>query len=126
MSDLDRLRQEYIDRERRFAQDDRYSLSNVAYRYMKTQLNRNIQALFGSHGGATLADHRVLEVGCGSGNILMDFRQLGVKEENLFGVDLLSNRLHQAHTSHPLFTLACSDGQRLPFPGQSFDLVMQF
>lgn len=56
----------------------------------------------------------------------MNFHQLGAKEENLFGVDLLPARLHQAHTNYPSLAFVCADGQNLPYLSASFDLVMQY
>lgn len=126
MSDLDRLRHEYAEREQRFVGDDRYSTSNVAYRFMKAQLQKHIMELLTRTHHADLASHRLLEIGCGNGNVLMDFHAFDVAYENLFGIDLLPLRLNQAHASYPLLSLTCSDGQYLPFPAHSFDVVMQF
>jgi ubiquinone/menaquinone biosynthesis C-methylase UbiE len=68
----------------------------------------------------------MLEVGCGNGNVLMDFHQFGIGNKNLFGVDLLPMRLQEAHESNPLLPLACADGQRLPYHARTFDIVIQF
>lgn len=125
MNDLDRLRLEYADRERRFAQDDRYSTSNAGYRFMKAQLNRKVQRLLGKER-TNISNHRILEVGCGNGNVLMDFHNLGANKENLFGIDLLPPRLQKAQLAFPLLKLANADGQSLPFPSHAFDLVVQF
>jgi ubiquinone/menaquinone biosynthesis C-methylase UbiE len=126
MNDLDRLRKEYAEREHRFAHDDRYSPSNAAYRFMKAQLNKDVQNLLRQYQCANISIYRILEVGCGNGNVLMDFHQLGAKEQNLFGVDLLPGRLQQAHTRYPTLAFICADGQDLPYPSASFDLVMQY
>ena len=126
MSDLDRLRKEYAERERRFEGDDRYSASNVAYRFMKSQLQARVMGLLMQAGRADLSTCRLLEVGCGNGNVLMDFRAYRAQERYLYCIDLLPARLHQAHASYPIFPLACCDGQRLPFPAQTFEVVMQF
>jgi ubiquinone/menaquinone biosynthesis C-methylase UbiE len=126
MNDLDRLRKEYADREHRFAHDDRYSPSNAAYRFMKAQLNKDVLNLLKQYKWANISIYRILEVGCGNGNVLMDFHGLGAKEKNLFGVDLLPVRLQQAHTNYPSLAFVCADGQELPYPSASFDLVMQY
>jgi SAM-dependent methyltransferase len=126
MSDLDRLRTEYARRERELAGDDRYSLSNPAHRFMKSQLQKHVAAMLARVGAADLAPLRLLEIGCGNGNVLADFQSLGAQPQNLFGIDLLPMRLDQAHTNHPLFPLTCADGQSMPFPAHSFDLILQF
>ncbi|SRR5258706_3362568 len=127
MNDLDRLRKEYEDRQRRFGGSDLYSLSNPAYRFLKSQLREDILKLLEWHCANVSWDSmHMLEVGCGNGNVLMDFHQFGVKQENLIGVDLLLRRLKQAHNEYPLLKLACADGQYLPYSTRTFDLVVQF
>jgi ubiquinone/menaquinone biosynthesis C-methylase UbiE len=126
MSDLKRLKDEYAAREQRFAESDLYSLSNPAHRFMKKQLQKNVLECLEQAGITNLDSLRVLEVGCGNGNVMVDFQQLGARVENLFGVDLLPARLQQAHERHPSFLLACADGQRLPHQARTFDLVVQF
>jgi SAM-dependent methyltransferase len=126
VTDLDRLRLEYADREQRLAHDNRYSTSNAAYRFMKIQLNKSVCALLRNHKRENLSNCRIIEVGCGNGNILMDFYQLGADEKNLYGVDLLPERLKQAQMDHPSFEFVCADGQDLPYLSASFDLVLQY
>ena len=126
MNDLDRLRKEYADREYRFAHNDRYAPSNAAYRFMRAQLNKDVLNLLRQYRWVNMSIYRILEVGCGNGNVLMNFHQLGAKEENLFGVDLLPARLHQAYTNYPSLAFVCADGQDLPYRSTSFDLVMQY
>ena len=126
MNDLDRLRNEYARREKELAGDDRYSSSNPSHRFMKSQLQKNIAALLSHTIRFDLSAARLLEVGCGNGNVLADFQSLSAQPRNLFGIDLLPLRLKQARASYPLFPLACADGQSLPFPARSFDLILQF
>ena len=112
--------------ERRFVNDDRYSLSNPAYRFMKVQLNKGVRELVDHYCEIDIAKSSVLELGCGNGNVLDDYYRLGFKAENLFGIDLLPMRLNQAYASHPSFRFACADGQNLPYASCSFNLTMQF
>lgn len=126
MSDLDRLRNEYARRDKEFAGDDRYSLSNPAHRFMKSQLQKNVAALLSHIGCSDLSAARLLEAGCGNGNVLADFQSLGTQPHHLFGIDLLPARLNQAHASYPFFPLVNADGQSMPFPARSFDLIIQF
>lgn len=126
MNDLDRLRNEYARREKQLAGDDRYSLSNPAHRFMKSQLTKNVAAMLARAGASNLASLRLLEVGCGNGNVLSDFQALGARESQLFGIDLLPARLNHAHASYPFFPLVNADGQSMPFPARSFDLAIQF
>jgi SAM-dependent methyltransferase len=69
---------------------------------------------------------RILEAGCGSGDWLCTFSRWGARPENLFGVDLLPQRIEKARQLCPHgITLECGSAAQMDFPGQSFDLVLQ-
>ncbi|NUM48781.1 MAG: class I SAM-dependent methyltransferase [Anaerolineales bacterium] len=42
------------------------------------------------------------------------------------GVDLMPDRVIEAHARLPHLPLVCADGQHLPYPDQTFDLVVQY
>jgi ubiquinone/menaquinone biosynthesis C-methylase UbiE len=126
VSDIDRLKEEYRDREHRFRNDDRYSPSNPAYQFMKSQLRMNILQMLQRHELPARKDICILEVGCGNGNILADLDQLDENHKRLFGIDLIFTRLQQARQDYSFANLVCSDGQRLPHPAEVFDVVCQF
>jgi SAM-dependent methyltransferase len=44
----------------------------------------------------------------------------------LYGTDLLSQRVEQAHTRLSHLPLTCADGQALPYRSNAFDLVLQY
>jgi SAM-dependent methyltransferase len=62
---------------------------------------------------------RVLEVGCGTGAILVDIKGPG----NCFGLDLDAGRLKEARQHAAEARLVCGDALRLPFPSESFDIT---
>ena len=124
--DLDRLRAEYANRERRLAGDDRYSYFNPGHLFAVQERQRAVLQAIRQAGLTPLTDQRILEVGCGGGGVLLEFLGYGALPSNLFGVELLSNRVVQAHARLPHLALACADAQALPYPDHAFDLVMQF
>jgi len=63
---------------------------------------------------------RVLEVGCGTGAILMSLERPG---RELHGLDREAGRLAEARRHAPSACLACGDARSLPYPPGSFDLV---
>jgi SAM-dependent methyltransferase len=65
-------------------------------------------------------------VGCGGGGVLAELLSFGAAPGDLFGVDLLRDRLSYAHGRLPGSHFYNADGQRLPFPSRSFDLALQF
>jgi ubiquinone/menaquinone biosynthesis C-methylase UbiE len=122
--DLTRLRGEYA--RRRAAPSDRYSAFNPAQLYALQQRQRALTALLRRHGIVSLAGKRILEVGCGDGGVLIEYLAYGAALPTLIGIDLLEDRLRDAQRRIPAFRLACADGQALPFPTASFDIVLQY
>src|SRR5512139_319642 len=62
---------------------------------------------------------RVLEVGCGTGAILVEL----MPAVTSIGLDLEFGRLKEARQHAAGAELVCADALRLPFPSQSFDIT---
>ena len=124
--DLVRLREEYEQRKRRLAGSDLYSWSNPVNLFTLQQRQRALLKALRGHGLADLSGCRLLEMGCGGGGVLAECLNFGVRPGNLHGADLLFDRLEQAQGRLPASALVNADGQRLPYPAGSFDLVLQF
>jgi len=45
--------------------------------------------------------------------------------ENLFGIDLLSDRIEIAKKISPNIDFQCGDASNIPFEDESFDIAMQ-
>ena len=74
-----------------------------------------------------LASKMILDVGCGRGFWLRQFIQWGAQPSNLFGIDLLQERIADGKKLCPSgVALHCGDATRLNFEDNSFDLVLQF
>jgi SAM-dependent methyltransferase len=73
--------------------------------------------------GALVGGARVLEIGCGKGRMLTELQRRGL---HVRGVD--SNRwmLDEGRRLHGDLPVALVDGPVLPFPDQSFDIVLSF
>jgi SAM-dependent methyltransferase len=125
-SDVDRLRAEYAQRARRPELADRYSLFNPAQLFAIQQRQRAILNCLRRNHLYPLDERRILELGCGSGGVLLEALGFGAAPGNLFGADLLLDRLQMAGSTLSALSLACADGQSLPYAPDSFDLTMQF
>ena len=73
-----------------------------------------------------LSSLQILELGCGTGGVVQEFISLGAEPSMVFGVDLLYDRLRVANDMRPTCHWITANGQQLPFPSDSFDLVLQF
>jgi len=56
-------------------------------------------------GVTSLEDKRIIDVGCGMGRELINLIRYGVRPENLFGIDLLEDRIAEAKSLHPYLIL---------------------
>jgi SAM-dependent methyltransferase len=124
--DIARLRIEYKAREGRSNDKDIYSLCYKPYLFSIQNRMRNLLNFFKKNGIHSLRDLKILEVGCGSGGVLLEYLSLDAFQKHLFGIDLLQDRLKDAHLKLPAAGISCTNGQFLPFPNNSFDLVLQY
>jgi SAM-dependent methyltransferase len=76
--------------------------------------------------GKPLRECRILDVGCGSGNQLLRFLSYGASPENLAGIDVAPHRIATAKGLLPNVSLEVGSADRLPYPGDSFDLVFGY
>jgi SAM-dependent methyltransferase len=71
-----------------------------------------------------VGERRVLEVGCGTGDDLLQFLRLGFSPENLSGYELLPERASVARRRLPeATTVVCGDASEADFEDASFDIV---
>lgn len=77
-------------------------------------------------GRLPLAGQRVADIGCGSGQWLVEFLRWGADCSRLAGIDLSETRIDNARRRLPLARLECGDAANLPWPDGSFDMVTQF
>jgi SAM-dependent methyltransferase len=86
---------------------------------------RALLALLRAEGMLPLADRRILEVGCGSGQWLADFETWGARRERLAGIDLVPERVAAARARLPGADVREGDAAGLPWDDGSFDVVLQ-
>jgi len=122
--DIERLKQEYARRANDPGKD--YSPANPVQAFILSQRHTALQALLKEHHLQNLSSLCILEIGCGSGGVLSEFIQLGANANNLYGIDLLADRLKIAHSQIPSANFSNADGQHLPYLPEVFDLVLQF
>ena len=87
----------------------RYSLLVPAALLATQERQRAIADLFVRVGWFDLAKVRLLEVGCGTGNNLLEFLQFGFKPEHLQGIELLTGT---SRTGAKELARICTDHSR--------------
>lgn len=125
-NDLTRLRQEYDNRKLRIARKDLYSHFYEPYLFSIYQRQRDLLKVLRKNNLQSLQKMRILEIGCGGGGVLLECLTIGSTQKQLFGIDLLFDRLVKSHLKLPTAGINCANGQFLPFHNSSFDLVLQY
>ncbi|HKB17745.1 MAG TPA: class I SAM-dependent methyltransferase [Candidatus Dormibacteraeota bacterium] len=122
MTEAERIAQAYRSRDQGAVR--RWDLRNAGNRQILAERRRLTTRLLDRAGWLPLAGRRVLDVGSGTGAELAWFREVGARDANLVGIDLLPERVEAARKSYPGLEFRAGNAERLPFPDSSFDLVV--
>ena len=125
MSDADEVRRAFASQSVRW-QDVSYRSWMPGNLFVHQEGERVWTELLRRNGFLPLEDRRVLDVGCGSGRLLVRMSLLGARSENLAGVDLLEHEVDKARALAPHIDFCVGDATELPFEDRSFDLVTTF
>jgi SAM-dependent methyltransferase len=93
---------------------------------MLRERNETMERVLGERLEYPLSECRVLDVGCGDGGVLGWFIRKGIPPENLFGIDLIPDRIKIARETYPTLTFVEGNAEQLAFPDAWFDLVLVF
>ena len=103
-----------------------YSRFNPAYLFMVQERERRFLRLLSQYQCVPLSAKRILEIGCGSGDLLRDLIKWGARPENVVGIDLLSDRVSEAIQLCPRnMNIQQGNTANLTFLDESFDVVLQ-
>src|SRR6266550_97100 len=103
-----------------------YSRFNRAYLFMVQEREQCFLRLLARYGFAQLKTKKILEIGCGNGDLLRDFIKWGARPDNLFGIDLIPDRVAEAINVCPkTVKIRQGNAAALQFPDELFDVVLQ-
>lgn len=121
-SELARIRAAYAKRHDRSI----YSLFEPAQLLAIQERERQLLRMLSARGVASLAQARILEIGCGTGIWLREFGRWGARPENVTGIDLLPERIAEARRlCAPQVKLECGSATQLNSGNGEFDFVVQ-
>jgi ubiquinone/menaquinone biosynthesis C-methylase UbiE len=125
-AEIARIKRVYESRAQVRAEYDRYSPFDEHHLFIVQQRQRAVLKLLRRLGLASLRDLRILEVGCGKGEVLLEYLWYGASPSRLFGADLLIEHLRHAQSKLPRVPLVCADAQQLPYLANAFGVVLQY
>lgn len=124
--DADRLRDYYATRLGSQEIAQRSSLSDPAALFSRQRRARVALSLLTAHGVTDLSSLRLLEIGCGSGDVAAEYYSHGARPSNIHGLDILPNRAAEAAERVPGGRFVVGDGASLPYRDQGFDILLQY
>lgn len=99
---------------------------NSAYsRLFSQQREKEIKKASRSGKFISPINKKILDVGCGNGAVLSNFSKEGVPLGNLYGIDIWPERIEKAKKLYPGMCFTCENAERLPYPDDFFDIVIQ-
>lgn len=125
MDEIERIRKAYEKRKNE-QKNKLYTYFNKGNLFIIHQREKALLNVLKNFKFSNLSKRKILAIGCGTGGILRDFIKYGAKPENLYGVDLLEDRIRIANNLSPNINFKCGDASILPFEGEYFDIIMQF
>lgn len=115
----DRLAQRISQKPRFFGYENLAHLMRLQQRFCVT-----LQLLH-TYDYHPLTDLRILDVGCGDGNMLRQFLQWEARPGNLAGIELRPEPVELARALNPALDIRIGSATTLPWPDGRFNLVCQ-
>lgn len=125
MDEITRIREEYESRSRTIPADF-YAWHRQEIKYWQATVARVCTRLLREARALPLTGMSIADIGCGTGQWLLEFVRWGAAPSDLCGIDLIEDRIAQAREQMPQSDLHCGDARILPWPHGSMDLVTQF
>ena len=125
-SETDRLKKVYDDYRTSTSVQARWNLANPGNSAINQERCHAMRQIFRSDTCPSLSASRVLDVGCGNGDVLASLTEIGAQTENLYGVDLLITRLQDAKERYPHIAFQCGNAEQLPFADGFFNIILFF
>lgn len=123
---VERIRQVYQEYDNNFDIQARRAAGNPGNQIIMVERAQAIYDFLHIYNIMPLHERQVLDIGCGRGNLLAMFKDLGALPQDLYGIDLLPDRIKDARRIYPDIRFTCGNAEYLNFPDAFFDLVVLF
>ncbi|MEW6271971.1 MAG: class I SAM-dependent methyltransferase [Thermodesulfobacteriota bacterium] len=104
----------------------RWDPANAGNRAIHDERAAALREILQRGGFIPFAHRRVLDLGCGSGEVLASLEELGALPEDLYGVDLGEQEIEAARRRFPSMHWQVANAETLEFQPGSFALVLAF
>ena len=102
------------------------SFFDISHLFIIQERERQTLKILKRYNTVPLYNSVILEIGCGNGGWIRDFIKWGAQPQNIFGIDLLFDRVIEAKRLSPKDVhVSLGDATNLSFRDSSFDLILQ-
>lgn len=102
-----------------------YTFEDLAHLFRIQERHRETLWLLSEIGFHPLTKLRILDIGCGDGNMLRNFVEWGALPEQMAGIELRADPVERGKQLNPSIDIRCGSATDLPWPENAFDLVCQ-
>jgi ubiquinone/menaquinone biosynthesis C-methylase UbiE len=106
--------------------EGKWSESNPGNRAILQERQCRLRQVLANHDFFPLTERKILDLGCGTGQMIPALLNWGALPTNLFGLDLLDDRILIAKRTAPDIFFQIGNAEHLSFRKNFFDLVMAF
>jgi ubiquinone/menaquinone biosynthesis C-methylase UbiE len=99
-------------------------MTNRGFRRLWRERNDALAELFSRRLEKPLSQYRILDFGCGPGDVTGWLSHQGGSSEQIVGVDILGDWIAKARETYPDLTFVEASGEHLPFSDGQFDIVL--
>lgn len=124
ISESERIRRVYREYDESPAIQGRWSWENPGNQRIAIESFDWIRQALDAAGFLPFGDRRILEVGCGYGGFVMRMLELGARRENIYGVDILADRIEACQRKYPGANFSCQNAERLEYPDAFFHVAL--
>jgi ubiquinone/menaquinone biosynthesis C-methylase UbiE len=124
--EVERLAGVYREYARTGAPRTRWSLDNAGNRAIAAERRARIRTLLAARGMPPLGACDILDVGCGTGDVLAELVSLGARPARCHGVDLRPDAIDVARSRHAAIRFEPGNAESLPVGDACVDLVLAF
>jgi len=124
--EVDRIRFVYQGYERTPRELGKRDPTNPGNRAIHRERQDGIYKLLTQFERLPLGGSKILDIGCGNGGVLASLMDIGAEPENLYGIDLLPDRIESARRQYPEIKFLCGNAECLDYPSEHFDLLLLF
>ncbi len=124
MSETERIRKVYQGYHDSYRRQRLWRQDNPGNEAIYKERQNRFRQLLMEGGYFPLSDKYILEIGCGEGQVLGGMLEWGARPANLYGIDLLPDRIARAQQLYPSIHFQCGNAEKLPFEDEFFDIIL--